>query len=164
MINFKKIEKSDLSFLNEVRNGYSEEFLHDSRKFTLDQTEQWFDKFNPDFYMIFLGSERVGYFRLSNYSEANKNLYIGADISPEFKGRGLGKLSYQKFIPYIFDKYELNKISLEVLSTNQVAINLYKKLGFVTEGIKREEVYKNEVWVDSIIMSILKKEYEKSKI
>ena len=48
MINFKKIEKSDLSFLNEVRNGYSEEFLHDSRKFTLDQTEQWFDKFNPE--------------------------------------------------------------------------------------------------------------------
>jgi RimJ/RimL family protein N-acetyltransferase len=164
MINFKKIEKSDLSFLNEVRNEYSEEFLHDSRKFTLDQTEQWFDKSNPDFYMIFLGSERIGYFRLSNYSETNKNLYIGADISPKFKGRGLGKLSYQKFIPYIFDKYELNKISLEVLSTNQVAINLYKKLGFVTEGIKREEVYKNKVWVDSIIMSILKKEYEKSKI
>ena len=164
MINFKKIEKSDLSFLNEVRNEYSEEFLHDSRKFTLDQTEQWFDKFNPDFYIIFLESERIGYFRLSNYSEINKNLYIGADIAPKFKGKGFGKLSYEKFIPFIFEKYNLNKISLEVLSTNQVAINLYKKLGFVTEGIKREEVYKNEVWVDSIIMSILKKEYEKSKI
>jgi RimJ/RimL family protein N-acetyltransferase len=56
----------------------------------------------------------------------------------------------------------LNKISLEVLSNNIIALNLYKKLGFVTEGIKRQEVYKNNQWVDSIIMSILKNEYNEN--
>jgi RimJ/RimL family protein N-acetyltransferase len=92
----------------------------------------------------------------------NKNIYIGADISPKFKGKGLGKLSYEKFIPFLFETYNLNKISLEVLSNNIIALNLYKKLGFVTEGVKRQEVYKNNQWVDSIIMSILKNEYNEN--
>ena len=164
MITFKKIKEEDLQFLNYVRNEYCEEFLHDSRQFTLEETKEWFYKYNPDFYIITLDDERIGYFRLSNYSDVNKNIYIGADISPKFKGKGLGKLSYEKFIPFLFESYNLNKISLEVLSNNIIALNLYKKLGFVTEGVKRQEGYKNNQWVDSIIMSILKNEYEKFKI
>ena len=160
MIKFKKIQEYDLQFLNNIRNEYCENFLHDSRKFTLKETKDWFYKYNPDFYIIMLDNEKIGYFRLSKYSSINKNIYIGADISPEFKGKGFGELSYKKFIPFLFEAYNLNKISLEVLSNNIIALNLYKKLGFVTEGIKRQEVYRNNKWVDSVIMSILKNEYE----
>jgi len=160
MIKFRRIEENDLQFLNNVRNEYCEEFLHDSRKFTLEETKEWFIKNTPNFYIIMFDDEKIGYFRLSNYSNVNKNIYIGADICPKFKGKGFGKLSYEKFIPFLFKTYNLNKISLEVLSNNIIALNLYKKLGFVTEGIKRQEVYKNNKWVDSVIMSILKNEYE----
>ncbi len=69
--------------------------------------------------------------------------------------------SYCKFIPFIFEKYDLNKITLEVLSTNLVAKNLYKKLGFIWEGTKRKEIYKNGLYIDSEIMSMLREEYEK---
>jgi RimJ/RimL family protein N-acetyltransferase len=160
MINFKKICHDDLEFLNRVRNEYCEEFLHDSEKFTIDDTVQWFNLNNPNYYIIFLNETRIGYFRLSNYSKKNKNIYVGADISPEFKGLGYGKLSYKKFLPFLFNEYDLNKVSLEVLSTNSIAINLYTNLGFVTEGIKRDEIYKNGKWINSIIMSMLKKELE----
>jgi diamine N-acetyltransferase len=115
-------------------------------------------KTNHDFWIIFKNELRVGYFRLSNYYSENKNIYIGADISEEFSGKGIATESYKKFIPFVFEKYNLNKISLEVLSTNKRAIHLYKKLGFKLEGIKREEVLKKEKFVDSILMSILKKE------
>jgi RimJ/RimL family protein N-acetyltransferase len=111
--------------------------------------------------MIILDNNTVGYFRLSNYSKENKNIYIGADIAKEYTGKGIAKDAYNKFIPYAFTIYNLNKISLEVLGTNERAINLYNKLGFVKEGVKREEVLKNGIWVDSIIMSILKSEYNK---
>ena len=156
---FKKIEKKDVPFVNEVRNIYAKEFLHDSREFTLSETYDWFENYNPNYWIIFLSDDRIGYFRLSNYSPVNKNIYIGADISPKFRGKGYGKLSYQKFLPFIFNNFLLHKISLEVLSTNTIAISLYKKLGFVQEGVKRDEVFKNYKWVDSIIMSILKREY-----
>jgi len=158
-IDFKKITPDYLEFLNKVRNEYALEYLHDSRTFTIDETKNWYHKNNPDFWMIFADEVLIGYFRLSNYSKENKNIYIGADIAKEYTGKGIAKKAYNLFIPFLFTEYNLNKISLEVLSTNQRAINLYDKLGFVKEGIKREEILKNNKWVDSIIMSILKSEY-----
>lgn len=157
-IKFKKITIDDIPFVNSVRNCYAKEFLHTDRQYTLEESYDWFSKTNPDFWIIYKDDLRVGYFRLSNYSSENRNIYIGADISEEFSGQGIATESYKKFIPFIFEKYNLNKISLEVLSTNERAIHLYKKLGFKLDGVKREEILKKEIFVDSILMSILKKE------
>lgn len=153
----RKLIYDDLLFLNEVRNLYCEEYLHDSRKFSIEETINWYNKYNPDYYIIEIDGKSIGYFRISNYSKLNKNLYIGADIHPEFKGKGYGFLAYKKFIPELFNNYSLHKIYLEVLSTNKIAISLYKKLGFEVEGIKKEDVLKNNKFVDSIIMSIFNK-------
>ena len=158
MITFRKIIFEDLPFLNEVRNSCADEYLHDNRKFTLEETVNWFTKNDPDFYMIFENKKMVGYFRLSNYSIENKNIYVGADLHVDFRGAGIGYRAYSIFIPFLFDKYKLHKISLEVLDTNIRAFNLYKKLGFECDGTKREEIFKDGQWVDSIIMSMLKKE------
>lgn len=156
----RKITKEDLEFLNEVRNFYCEKYLHDSNKFSIEETINWFEKNNPDYYIIEIEETPIGYFRISNYSKNNNNLYIGADIHPDYRGKGFGYRAYKKFIPELFKIYNLNKISLEVLSNNEVSISLYDKLGFVVEGIKRQEVLKGSNYVDSIIMSILKTEYE----
>lgn len=160
-LHFYKIKESDLEFLNNVRNQYAHEFLHDGRTFSIKETVAWFNKTNPMYYIICDGDaeNKIGYFRLSNYSERNKNIYIGADIAPEYRGKGYAKPAYKQFMDLLFSYYDLNKISLEVLHTNIIAINLYKSIGFVQEGIKRQEVLKNGIWLDSIIMSILKFEF-----
>lgn len=153
-INFKKITEEDLPFINEIRNEYAQEFLHDSRTFTLNETIQWFKTTNPKYWIILYGTDKIGYFRTSNYSEYNKHMYIGADIHKSFINKNLGYKSYLKFLPFIFNEFNLHKVSLEVLSTNKRAIHLYKKIGFKIDGIKREEILKNDKWVNSIIMSI----------
>jgi RimJ/RimL family protein N-acetyltransferase len=158
MVEFTKICVEDIPFLNETRNLVAEDFLHDSRKFSLEESVEWFKKTNPDYWMIRLFEENIGYFRLSNHSIQNKNIYIGADIHPDFQGKGYGYEAYVKFIPSVFDMYSLHKITLEVLATNTRAINLYKKIGFVYEGTKRQEVLKGDLYIDSIIMSILRYE------
>ena len=159
MIEFNELTYNDLSFLNEIRNECCEIYLHNSNKFTLDQTIAWFEKEKPKFWIIKSDGIKIGYFRTSNYSIENKNIYIGADIHKDFRNKKLGYESYSKFIPFLFEKFNLHKISLEVLETNKRAIALYKKLGFKTEGIKRDEVLKNNNWVNSIIMSIMADEY-----
>jgi len=161
MIDIRKLTKEDLYFLNSVRNECAELYLHDSRIFSVEDTYSWFEKTKPDYYLILYNNISIGYFRLSNHSLVNKNIYIGADLHKDWMGKGLAYESYCKFIPFIFETYNLNKITLEVLSSNSVAINLYKKLGFVQEGIKRKEIYKNGVYIDSEIMSMLRDEYEK---
>lgn len=160
MIQIIEFTRDHIPFLNSIRNQCAEEYLHDSRKFSVDDTYKWFDKTKPEYYLITHDTTPIGYFRTSNYSEINKNIYIGADLHPDWRGKGLAYLSYRLFIPMMFNKYPLNKISLEVLSTNYVAKNLYKKLGFVHEGTKREDVYKQNAYVDSEIWSILQREYK----
>jgi RimJ/RimL family protein N-acetyltransferase len=159
MISIRKLIKDDVYFLNSVRNECAEKYLHDSRTFSIQDSYKWFETTNPEYYLILYNDVSIGYFRTSNYSIANHNIYIGADLHRDWRGKGLAYKAYRVFIPFLFDKHSLNKISLEVLSTNIVAKNLYRKLGFVFEGTKREEVHKKDRYVDSEVWSILKKEY-----
>ena len=158
-IAFRRLTHVDLEFLNEVRNECCGEYLHNSCKYAVEETYEWFYKTKPLFWIILLEGERIGYFRTSNWVKENKNIYLGADLHKNFRGKGLGYESYCKFIPLLFNEMDLHKISLEVLATNERAINLYKKLGFKIEGVKRDEIIKNGKWVNSIIMSILENEW-----
>jgi len=160
-LTFRKLEIDDLVFFNNVRNSFSEQFLHNSKQFTIQETEDWFKYNYPDYYIIELENEKIGYFRLSNHSIENKNIYVGMDIAKEYQGKGYGYYVFNKFIDYLFDVYDLNKVSLEVLKTNQKAIRLYEKLGFIYEGEKREEVLKGNKYINSLIFSILKRERKK---
>jgi RimJ/RimL family protein N-acetyltransferase len=160
MVSLREMTEYDLDFFVEVRNSCAEEFLHDSRTFTVDEAKEWWTRYNEnEYYIILFGDVKIGYFRTSNYSKHNGNIYIGADLHKDWRGQGLSYVAYQQFIPFMFEYRNLHKISLEVLATNIRAINLYKKLGFVEEGRKRDEVYKSGYYVDSVIMSIIKEEY-----
>jgi len=160
MITFRPIEFNDCSFLSEVRNECAEEYLHNSTQYSFEQTQRWFYTLDVPYYIVFNDQDKIGYFRLSNYSKSNRNIYIGMDIHKDFRGKGVAYESYCKFIPYLIETYDLHKVSLEVLGTNHRAYNLYLKLGFFTEGIKRQEVFKNGKYIDSIVMSILRAEVE----
>jgi RimJ/RimL family protein N-acetyltransferase len=160
MLSFRKMSIDDVSFVNNIRNEYCDDYLHTTRKFTIDESIDWFKKTNPDYYIIEYGNKPIGYFRLSNYSAENNNILIGADIHPDYTGLKLAYPAYVNFINYLFYTLKLNKISLEVLETNQRAINLYNKIGFIQEGVKRQEVLKKDKYINSIIMSILKSEWK----
>jgi len=158
---FKKISIDDIEFLNEVRNGYASEYLHDTRKFTLYESIEWFNKNNPDYWIIFLDDLRIGYFRLTNYSDKERSIYIGADIHKNYTNKGHGYLVYKLFMDKLFNERNLDKIKLEVLSTNERALHLYEKIGFSIIGIKNKYMIKHENYVDSIIMQINKKDLNK---
>lgn len=164
MIEFEELRLEDCEFLNEVRNECAEQYLHNSSTYTVEETKIWYRKLPIPYYIVYKDKKKIGYFRVSNYSKENHTLSIGMDIHKNFRGNEYAYEAYIKFIPYIINKFHLNKVSLEVLSTNTVAINLYKKLGFVIEGIKRKEVFKRGAYIDSILMSLLKTEVQKSII
>lgn len=151
-----KIDKmliTDIPNFLDIRNQ-SKEFLHNNSTFTLDQAIDWFKKNDPKFYTIKLGDVMIGYFRTSNWE--NNDPYIGCDIHPDFRGLGLGYLSYLKFIDKMYNEFNVNSIKLEVLSTNVRAKNLYHKLGFVEIGISEDKIIRDGIEIDSIIMELKK--------
>ena len=157
-IEIRPIEHSDHSTINRIRNA-SAKYLHDDRTFTEEKTLEWIRVYDPDWYAIAMDGEMIGYFRISNHSKENRNLYIGADIDEEHRGKGLGYRSYIMMMSKLFNERKLNKISLEVLETNQVAFNLYSKLGFIEEGRRRQEIWRDGRWIDSIVMAISRKQF-----
>jgi RimJ/RimL family protein N-acetyltransferase len=152
MFKFRKLELNDLSFLCEVRNECCQEYLHDSKKFSISETVDWFETTNPLFFIIEYFEEKIGYFRTSNFNKEKKSIYIGCDLHQSYRGKGLGYLSYLNFIPILFDMLNIETLNLEVLSTNQRAKNLYKKLGFQnienlnTPFIKNNKQIVSEFW------------------
>ena len=80
-----------------------------------------------------------------------------------YRGLGLGKDMLRTILKFGFEDLNLNRIWYEVYGNN-TALDLYKKIGFKEEGVLRESVFKNNTYVNSHILSMLKKEYEKIKI
>jgi ribosomal protein S18 acetylase RimI-like enzyme len=79
---------------------------------------------------------------------------LGIGIVPEFRGKGLGR----KLMTATIDKARargLTRIELSARADNKNAIELYKKLGFVIEGTKRNAVIVDGAYGDLILMSLL---------
>jgi RimJ/RimL family protein N-acetyltransferase len=158
MIVFRRLQRGDLAFLLEVRNQ-SRDMLHDNSVFTLEQAQVWFDTQQPRFYLATQDARPVGYFRTSNWDEANSHAYVGFDLHPDFRGKGLAQSAYRVFLTYLFTECGLNKVSMEVLEHNHPARRLYERIGFKQEGVKREEIHRNGRYIDSIMLSMLKSEF-----
>jgi len=156
MITLRKIVETDLPFFLEVRNECAIEFLHDSMLFSLEDALGWFQNTNPNYYIIEYNNEKIGYFRTSNYNPEESSVYIGCDIHIDYRGKKLAYESYLKFIPFIRKELNIDTINLEVLSTNTRAKNLYKKLGFVFNPDKSENILKNNHEVLSEFWSLKK--------
>jgi RimJ/RimL family protein N-acetyltransferase len=62
-----------------------------------------------------------------------------------------------------FDDMNLHRIFLRVYATNPRAMACYKAAGFLQEGVLRQAIYKNGVYIDEIIMGILKDEWDQLK-
>lgn len=76
-----------------------------------------------------------------------------------YRGRGLGRACTQFCIDYAFDRLNLNRVHLRVLTSNEGAAHLYRSLGFRDEGCLRQAQFRNGRYVDVLIMSLLRSEY-----
>src|SRR3989442_400073 len=155
MIAIRDIRQSDLPFLIEVRNE-CRTMLHDDSAFTLDEAQEWFAATRPRFYIITCAAVSIGYFRTSRWHEANGHVSIGCDLHADFRGKGLAQAAYRVFLRFLFEECGMNKVSLEVLQHNARANRLYQRLGFVLEGVKRQEIWRDGQYLDSLVMSMLR--------
>jgi RimJ/RimL family protein N-acetyltransferase len=77
--------------------------------------------------------------------------------------KGLGTEIARLLIRYGFEKLNLNKVWLGVNAEHLGGFKSYEKAGFVKEGVLRQEIFRNNRYYDAVRMSILRKEYEKTK-
>ena len=85
-----------------------------------------------------------------------KNKHVGSlgiSILKNFRGNGIGNAMMNYMIEWTKRQKDLEKISLTVFSTNNPAINLYKKLGFTIEGRMKRHYKIEGKYIDDIGMA-----------
>ena len=102
------------------------------------------------------------YFRDIDYDmhKAEYGIFIGEASA---RGKGYGTQAAELMIAYAFEKLNLHRIYLRVLSENKQAITSYKKAGFLQEGVLKHDVFINGKYHDIIWMSIISDEYKRGK-
>jgi RimJ/RimL family protein N-acetyltransferase len=81
----------------------------------------------------------------------------------EYWGRGYGREAVSLLIDYAFTHWNMQRVGLQVMATNERAMRSYRAVGFIEEGRLRRHGWSNGKYVDSICMSILREEWEGRK-
>jgi RimJ/RimL family protein N-acetyltransferase len=108
--------------------------------------------------------KHIGNITLSSISTLHQSaeftLLLGDQNS---HGKGLAKEASLLLLTHGFHTMNLNRIWCGTMQTNIAMQRLALSLGMVQEGIKRQEVYKNGRYNDTIQYSLLKEEFKGTK-
>jgi diamine N-acetyltransferase len=74
--------------------------------------------------------------------------------------RGYGTDAMRLLLKHGFGTLNLNRIYLYVYQNNPRAIRTYEKAGFVHEGVRRQAAYKDGQYIDILMMSVLRSEWQ----
>ncbi|MBE7103697.1 GNAT family N-acetyltransferase [Bacillus cereus] len=105
----------------------------------------------------------VGFSRCegSDLKRLSHKVEFGVCILKEFWGYGIGKNLLQESINWA-DANEVKKIALQVLETNEKAIQLYKKLDFEVEGVlKNDKRLSDGKYYNTVVMGRVNSTFHK---
>jgi len=142
--------------------------INRTRKTTWPSHLAWYNKIQHDkqqiiFSIVLKRSGRLlGQCGLKNIDHENKKAELWIFLGEKkMQGRGYGKNALQGLLRYAFMEAALNRIYLYAIDSNEKAVQFYKGLGFVQEGIFRQDVMICSSFHDTIHLSILKQDYLK---
>jgi RimJ/RimL family protein N-acetyltransferase len=105
----------------------------------------------------------VGEVVLNSWNEGSRSCNFRTMLGPGGRNRGLGTESVRLTVGYGFEQLALHRIALEVYAFNPRARHVYDKVGFVAEGVLRDELRWEDQWIDATAMSILAPEWNRHR-
>ena len=173
-IRLRASERSDLqqfaAWLNdpEVRQG-----LAHYRPFSMVEEERWFENMlerPADEHPMVIEVQDEGKWRaIGNCGlmlfdwrirMAEAGIFIG---EKRLWDQGYGSEAMVLLVRHGFETLNLNRISLRVYETNLRAIRSYEKVGFIHEGRLRQAEYQEGHYLDVLLMSVLRSDWQGSK-
>ncbi|MFK7774855.1 MAG: GNAT family N-acetyltransferase [Saprospiraceae bacterium] len=105
----------------------------------------------------------IGFIILRGLQNSNLSVELKRIVVNK-KGRNYGKMTLQLLQNLVFEKLKKHRLWLDVFTDNPRAQHVYKSVGFVTEGTKRECIKSGNNFRSLIIMSILRQDFKPFKL
>lgn len=156
-----------LDYLNEpdVAKGLRAGFLFPLKK---EDQDKWYESLNPlskDTYSFAIESKTdkiyLGGCGIKDINIKDHIAAIGIFLGKQHWGKGYGSDTLRILVKFCFEEINVNKVKLNVFSFNKKAIQCYEKVGFKTEGVLRQEIYRHGKYHDNIAMGLLRSEWKK---
>ncbi len=170
MIYLREISADDLQIINQWRNdkGLIDLLGSPFRYINHETDKRWFESYlanrNTNVRCAIVDKESnsiIGLVNLTNIDWscrcAEFSIMIG---NSNYYSKGIGKMATIEMLKHGFNNLNLHRIYLSVLTYNDIALKLYKSIGFVQEGIIRDAVFKQGKYQDAYMMSILEDEFK----
>lgn len=103
----------------------------------------------------------IGNIGFNSIDWINRNAEVGLFIGEkQYWSQGYGKKAMRLLLKFGFETLNLHRIMLRVHANNPRAIRSYEAVGFVHEGKLRDDLYQDGQYVDVLILSILRSEWQ----
>ncbi len=104
----------------------------------------------------------IGVTGLSKTDVRNRHAMFGIGIGDKSAwGKGHGTEATRLLVGYAFETLNLNRVWLTVYEYNPRGVRAYEKAGFRVEGRLRQECFREGRYWDTIVMGVLREEWEK---
>lgn len=129
---------------------------------TLESERAWVREQGENLFAIETqGGQFLGTCCVFSVSAQSRNCMAGWFIGdPAMRGKGYGSDMILTFLKYLFEERNMERVALTVNGYNAGAIRLYGRLGFVREGVLRENVYTLGRFHDEYVYAMLRREYD----
>ena len=104
---------------------------------------------------IFFRDQICGVAGFNWIDAANRACEIGYWISEDHQGRGIVTRSVRSLVGFAFDQKQLNRVTMPVAVGNTKSRGIPERLGFTSEGIRREAEWLYDHFVDHVMYAML---------
>lgn len=163
MLEFRYLEKQDLQdrvrWMNDARVNCT---MHIRLPIEYEKTLLWFDRISIDpsrrDFSLLQDGIPVAMTGLSGFDPEIRKVETYTFVNPEAMGNGYGTLSSILGCAYAFDTWGVHKVWAHVDATNERSLHMHLKMGFVQEGQLRDEVLRDGIYRDRLVLGLFKEE------
>jgi RimJ/RimL family protein N-acetyltransferase len=165
-IKLRKIHKGDLHSLLKLKEE-SWWGTHSTLIVNIEDQLRWYESIsNNQLYMIAENVEgkSIGIACYTDIDWFGRSLNISGSIYKEFRKMDVVKSSFSCGLDFAFEVLNMQRVGAEVLETHSAAQHLeIGHLGFKVEGRRRRSAYKAGKYYDSILLGLLREEWDSQK-
>ncbi|GAA3463281.1 GNAT family protein [Saccharothrix longispora] len=98
-----------------------------------------------------------------NLHENRKQAEIGFSVATPFQGRGYATEAVERLLRHLFLDLDLHRVSAECDPRNTTSARLLERVGFRREGLRRENTWLRDEWVDDLLFGLLAPDYRRGR-
>jgi RimJ/RimL family protein N-acetyltransferase len=161
----RPIKISDAEMTLKWRLSDRAKFMQSGAK-TIKEQEAWIRnallKDNELTFVIEFNDISVGMFAICNINKAYRHCSIDRLLIGEKELVGSFPVAFESELllcDYVFNEMDMHKIYGDIMEDNKEMIKFRKYLGYSFDGVLRDQYIFNEIFKDTLLVSLLKKEY-----